>query len=377
MTMAFIGSTAAPIIGGLLGNIFSGGERKAAEEAQEKAMAEIERLGAGPDLAKQIYLQEFKSAGVLTPEVERAVDVGVSQVAQIQEDPRLKQAQLRALTELQQRGRTGFTAEERAQLSQERAAAERSAEAKRQQIVAGLRARGALDSGAGLAAQLESADVLAAQQAEAADRLTSSASKRALESIIQGGEFGSRMRGQEFDIARTKAGAQDEMNRFNIQNRMQQEARRAQAATSAQEFNLRQQQALMDANIQQANAERLRQLQAQQQMYQNQLNIAQLKSGVYSQQAQQAQQQAAQKQQGWTQAGQAIGQGIGAYGQYEAGKDLKDAQTNYYKSLATKNAPSVPPVAPVWNVPMDSNLQMVSPLGVEDYMTQQSRLPSW
>lgn len=296
------------ILGGVIGNIASAGDRDAAARAQQKALAEIEKLGAGPDLAKQIYLREFKSAGVLTPEIEKAVDQGVSKVAQIKEDPRFKKAQMEALAGIQQRGRTGFTAEERAQLSQERAASERSAEAKRQQILSGLRARGALDSGAGIAAQLQSADELAAQQQAAAERGSASASQRALQAMMQGGELAGRVRGQEFDIERTKAGSEDEFQRFNIQNRMGQEQRRAERETGARQYNLGQQQQLMNMNIQQQNAEMMRQRQAQQEMYNNQVRLAQLRSGAYGQEAQQAQQRAGQTQQGWAQMGSAVGQ---------------------------------------------------------------------
>jgi len=331
-------SGGASILGGVIGNIASEGDRNAAARAQKKALAEIEKLGAGPDLAKQIYLREFKSAGVLTPEIEKAVDQGVSKVAQIQEDPRFKKAQMEALAGIQQRGRTGFTAEERAQLSQERAAAERSAEAKRQQILSGLRARGALDSGAGVAAQLQSADELAAQQQAAAERGSASASQRALQAMTQGGELAGRVRGQEFDIERTKAGSEDEFQRFNIQNRMMQEQRRVAQENEARQYNLSQQQRLMNANIEQQNAELQRQRQAQQDMFNNQVRVAQLRSSAYKDQAEQAQQRAGQTQQGWSQMGSAVGQAGAGIAQAafkpqnlyssETGKPLYNPQTS-------------------------------------------------
>jgi hypothetical protein len=337
LALSAAGSALAGIGGAVIGNMASAADREAAAAAQRRALAEIEKLSAGPDLAKEIFLKEFKSAGVLTPELEREVDKGVSKVAQIKEDPRFKKAQMEALAGIQQRGRTGFTAEERAQLSQERAAAERSAEAKRQQILSGLRARGALDSGAGIAAQLQSADELAAQQQAAAERGSAAASQRALQSIIQGGEFAGRIRGQEFDVSRAKAGAEDEFQRFNIQNRMAQEQRRVAQENAARQYNLAQQQQLMNMNIQQQNAELLRQRQAQQQMYQNQMNLAAARSNAYTGQAQQLQQQAAQTQQGWANIGQGIGQGLGTFATMQANAPLRDAQTAYYNTQAGLN----------------------------------------
>lgn len=319
-------SGGASILGNIFGGFASEGDRKAAAEAERRAAAEIEKLGAGPDLARQIYFREFKSAGVLTPEVEKAVDQSVSKVAQIQEDPRFKKAQMEALAGIQQRGRTGFTAEERAQLSQERAAAERSAEAKRQQILSGLRARGALDSGAGIAAQLQSADELAAQQQMVAERGSAAAGKRALEAMTLGGELAGRVRGQEFDIERTKAASEDEFQRFNITNRMAQEQRRVAQENEARQYNLAQQQRLMNMNIEQQNAELLRQRQAQQDMYQNQVQRAKLRSGQYEKQAESAQQRAAATMQGWGNIGSAVGQ-IGSMA-YMGGMNTNDTDVD-------------------------------------------------
>lgn len=365
------------ILGSVIGNMASAADRRAAAEAQKKALAEIERLGAGPDLARQIYLKEFESAGVLTPELENAVDVGVSKTAQIQEDPRFKKAQLEALSTIQQLGKTGLTPEERLALTRERAQAERSAESKRQQILSGLRARGALDSGAGIAAQLQSADELAALQAEASDRASASAAQRALQAITQAGTLGGQIRGQEFDITRTKTAAEDEMNRFNVSQQIARQQRNIERQNAANQFNLQQQQAIMNANIQQANAERIRQLQGQQQMYENEMRIAQMRAGAYGAQAQQSAQQAAQKQQAWGQTGQAIGQGISSYGQYAATQPLQQAQINYYNAQAGIKPPPVPPQPTNSQVPLNAQLQQVTPLGTQDYMNQTSSLPDW
>jgi len=342
-TALALGMAGAQLGGAIIGNIKSGKDRKIAAEAQRKALAEIEAIGAGPDLAKQIMLRQFESAGVLTPEVEKAIELQMPKVSQIKEDTRFKDAQMKALQALQQRGATGFTPEEALQLKQERAQAERSAEAKRQQIIAGMRARGALDSGAGIAAQLQSGEQLAAQQAEAADRASAMASQRALQSITQAGSLGGQIRGQEFDIARTKAAAEDEMSRFNVQQQIARQQRNIERQMSAQQFNLQQQQAIMNANIQQANAEALRQRQAQQQMYENQMRIAGMKAGAYGAQAQQAQQQAAQTQQAWAQGAGAIAQGLGAYGQYAAAQPLQQAQIDYYKANTPVTQPQQTP----------------------------------
>lgn len=340
---------AAQLTGAVIGNIASSGKRKAAEEAQEKAFAEIEAIGAGPDLAREILLDKFKVVGVLTPELERAVEQGVSKVAQIKEDPRFKEAQLKALSALQQRGELGFTPEERFEMMQQQRAAEQEAGAQRAGIIEGLRARGLMDSGAGLRAQLRSADELAERQSMLSQQRSAQASQRALQSMVQAGELGGRVRGQEFDIAHTLAAAEDEMGRFNISNKMQQEARRAAMENQARQYNLSMQQDIANKNVQQINAEKQRQREAEQRMYQNKLVLAQLKAETYGAQAQRAQQQAGTTQQAWTQLGQGVSRGIGAYGQYMDEQGLRGAKTNYYNAGTNyyNSLAGIPPTTPV------------------------------
>lgn len=354
-TTALIAQGVAQIGGAIIGSFASRGDRQAAEEAQKKALAIIEQLGAGPDLARKIYLDQFQSAGVLTPEIEKAVTSVTSKVSQIKEDPRFKEAQLKALSALQERGQLGYTPEERLEMMQQQRAAEREAGAQRAGILEGLRARGLGESGAGLRAQLQSADELAERQMMLGQQRSAQASQRALQSMVQAGQVAGQTRGQEFDIKRSLAGAEDEMNRFNVSNRMAQEQRRVAAENQARQFNLANQQAIMNMNTQAINAERTRQREAEQRMYQNQLAIAQMKSGAASAEAQQAAQRAGTTQQAWTQAGQGLGQMASSYGSYQQNKPLMDAQLNYLDKKTASIAPAQQ--APKANVPQTPLIQ--------------------
>jgi len=345
ITMAFIGSTATPILSSIFGNIFSADDRAAAEAAQEKAIQEIERIGAGPDLAKRIMLREFEVAGVLTPQIEKAIELEAPKVAQIKEDPRFKEAQLSALKAFQERGIAGFTPEERYEIEKQRRTAERSAASQRASVLENLRARGLMDSGAGLAAQLQSADVLAERQAEEASRRSAMASQRVLQSITQGGTYAGQLRGQEFGIAKDMASAKDEFDKLNIQNQIARQQRAVERQMQADTFNLQIAQDVKNRTTAAEHAELLRQRQAEQQMFQNKMNVASLRAGAYGQQAQQLQQQAAQTQQAAGAFGSGISQGLSAYGAYQAGapqRTLASAQADYYRSL-TPQAPLPPP----------------------------------
>ena len=59
-TMAMVGSAAAPILGGLMGNIMGSGDSEAAQAAIANAMAQFEALGMPPETYKPLILKEFQ-----------------------------------------------------------------------------------------------------------------------------------------------------------------------------------------------------------------------------------------------------------------------------------------------------------------------------
>lgn len=313
MAIQAVAAIAAPIIGGIVGNIASSGDRQRAREAYQTALAEIEAIGAPPDLAREIILQRFEQVGVLTPELEEAVTLEAPKVAAIKEAPELRQAQMTALQLLGERAKTGFSAEDRAALAQIQLQQARDTEAKRQQILQSFQQRGMGGAGAELAAQLQAASAGAAQAGEEGLKLQAQAQRAALEAASQYGGLGGQIRGQEFDIARAKAGAEDQaaMARFNEAVARQQ--RNVATRMGVQERNLAARQKAADLNVQQANAELQRQRDAQAQMYQLNLQRAGLRSGAQRGMGQVYQQQAGQTAGMWSGIGAGLGRGIAAY----------------------------------------------------------------
>ena len=95
-----ISSIAAPVLGGIVGGIFSsnGAEERAA--AAQKALEQLNALGLPPDTSKALILQQFQSAGVLTPELQQDISLAASNVGQIKEDQSLRNAQLESVNML-------------------------------------------------------------------------------------------------------------------------------------------------------------------------------------------------------------------------------------------------------------------------------------
>jgi hypothetical protein len=325
-----LAAIAAPIVGGIIGNIMSSGDRQRAREAFQRALAEIEAVGAPPDLAREIILQRFEQVGVLTPELEEAVALEAPKVAQIQEDPALRKAQTTALELLGERAKTGFSTEDRAALAQIQLQQARDVEAKRQQILQSYQQRGLGGAGAELASQLQAASAGAAQAGEEGLKLQAQAQRAALEAAMQSGQLGTQVRGQEFDIARTKAGAEDQaaMARFNEAVGRQQ--RNVATRMNVQQQNLANRQRIAEQNVAQANQELYRQRQGEERRYQLALQQAQARAGAQQGMGGMYQQQAGQTAGMVSGIATGIGRGFTAYNQGKSSPtDLSDDEKDY------------------------------------------------
>lgn len=327
-TAAAIAAGAAAVTGSIVGGVKAGKDRKAAQQAAADAMNEIESVGAPPDQSAQILYKHFQAAGILTPELEGQIQQGFSKLAQAQEDPKFKDAQTRALETLQQKSRTGLDASDRLSLNQVRQENQRDLEAKRQQIIQNMQSRGLGGSGAELVAQLQASQAGADSQSEAGDRIAAQASQNALQALQSSGNLAGSIRGQDWQEEQAKDNAADEMNRFNINNSINQQQRNTDRENSAQAANLSNSQAISNSNTQMDNNELLRQRDAVRQNYLDRMNTAQSLSNAKLGQASQLRNDASQTAQNW----QKIGQGTGS-----AITTLGSAYINGQKAPASKN----------------------------------------
>lgn len=192
----------APILAGLIGKALAAGDYEKAEQLRAQAAAMY-----GDDILPQL-------------EQMTAEQQGGSEFGGIVEDPRLRQAQLRALAKLEESIDTGgMTAEDRegyAQAELESGAYERGSRGALEQRMA---ARGLHGSG------IEAAQALSGQQAgvarkSAADLSTAAeARRRAMGALEQYGTLAGGIRGQDYRVSADRAAAQDAINRFNTGQR--------------------------------------------------------------------------------------------------------------------------------------------------------------
>lgn len=276
------GALAGGIIGGAVGFFGSSSEdEERAKAAAQAAFDEIMSLNAPPKMARDILLRNFEQAGVLTPEMEQMINFPESTVAQIQEDPRFKEAQVTALQQWKERASTGMTPEEYALMNKMRNEAERATQAQQQSILQRAQATGTSGSGNELAAQLLSSQASANREMEGGLEIGAQASRNALEALRNYGSMAGDVRAQDFGVAKDKAAAKDAFAKLRTDYQAGLEQRNVASRNAAQKANIGRQQQVSDANISQANQEELRKLAAEGEDWQNEAKYRSMRAGAY------------------------------------------------------------------------------------------------
>lgn len=187
-------------------------------------------LAEGPASEEEARVYNLLTAnmdefGNIDPNVLKNVEAVVQQdsgLSKFKEDARLRDAQLGALTRLQQvASEGGMTAIDRARLNDINNNINQQQQARRQAMMTSAAQRGQMGSG------LMYANMLGSEQAanEAASQqgfdVAADAQKRALDAMLGAGKMGGDIRGQDFDIAAQRASAQDRINQYNAELRNQ------------------------------------------------------------------------------------------------------------------------------------------------------------
>jgi hypothetical protein len=318
-----------------IGAASSSADRAAASDAAKSAFDEIRATGAPPDLSRAILLKHFQSAGVLTPQMEQAVNQKSSELNGYQDNPQAKSAQMSALSMLQQRGQSGLAPEDRAAFNQVRNQVAQDAQAKQQQILQSFQARGQGGSGAELAAALQNASNAQNNASEQGDRLAGLSSQRALEAMVASGQLGGQMRSQDFAQAQAKAAAQDSINRFNAANAQAVGSANTKAKNNAQMYNLQNNQYLQNQNTAMDNNEALRQNAAVRQYWQDMLQYNTSQGNALLGKANYLNNQANQTAQQWQNIGSGLGQAGSAYMNYDAKKSAGGGGDDDYEDGGT------------------------------------------
>lgn len=218
---------------GLFEQIFGGG----GQGESEKAVDLFKNLPL--PVLKEYYPEIYKQVAELNPELETAVTLGPSEMAGISTDPALRQAQLNALSKLQEVGAAGG---EDAQFLAEQSRLEsdinRNLRGQQDAIMQNLATRGMSGGGQELVARQMSAQDAVNRQAQMAMDAKAQAQQRALQALMQSGQLSGQMQAQDFGQAAQKAQAADAIARFNAANQQDVIGRNVGAKNQAQQYNI-------------------------------------------------------------------------------------------------------------------------------------------
>lgn len=317
------------LVGGIAGAIERSNASAEAKALMKKRLEELERAGTPPHTALPLILQEFKQQGLISPQLEKEINIESSKVSQIQEDPKLRQAAMQGLQLLQERSDRGFGAEEEAAFAQARREVGKESQGRLQSILQQAAARGMSGSGAELAAQLSASQAGDDQLAQEGERIAAERAKASRDAIGQMITGSTQLREQDFNIAKTKAQAEDELNRFRVSAEADRQMRNINAQNRAAELNLAEKQRVADLNNRMANEEQARQNEARLRDWQSRIDYAKLKGGIYNDQADARIREGESKAKGYNDMAQGVSgavTGAGAYGIGSKGGGMQSGQ---------------------------------------------------
>lgn len=289
VTLGILGGTA--LAGGISSYIGGRQANKQAKAAQAEAtriynerMAHLNAIGIPSIEAQKIILQDPELAGILAPQLESQAEQLDSQLAGIEVDPRLKRAQMDALSSIQERT-TGLTPEDIIQIQNTRRDIAGDMRAQDANIVQNLEQRGLGGAGIEVAMRQAGGQRAQSQASDEADRLAQMQYNAKMGALQQAGSMAGQLRGQEFGEKQTTASAADAIAQFNLANRMGVSGRNIDRANQAQAGNLAQKQRLADIRAGNANQAEIHNKGLIQQDFLNKMNKEGVRAGVSTDQA--------------------------------------------------------------------------------------------
>lgn len=317
-------AVAGPILGGLFGDSQAAYDKAQSREMAKEAAKRLTEVGVPPAEAMQVTLHYLKSVGKLTPELEEGIQQQDTELKNIQVDPRSREAQYRALDELEAQGEGGLRLGDEAAMAEAMGNVQTKQRGARDAIEGSLKARGAFGSGAELASKLM-ANQEGAQEANAIGLKTAAgAQDRALQSIISAGELGGNLRAADFGEQKAIGDAQDAINAFNTANSRAVVERNTMAKNAANQFNLQNDQRIADENVGTANKEQVYNKELKQKEFENNLQKEQSVANALTQNASQLSKDAGSTAAKWA----GVGQGVGEIGASLIDKKDKSGPSN-------------------------------------------------
>lgn len=257
--------------------------RAAALKENEKAVQAWLDVNIPDPSQQKLALKRLVQGGELSPEMEQSVQLESSSFDKISLDPRTKEAQLRALTQLSDLGDAGgLTDVDRANIEDQRIAIGSQDRGRRDAIADGMARKGLTGSGVELVQQLNNAQSSQDTEARMSRNTMAEARQRALDSVIAGGRLAGDVRGQEYGEQRDLAGARDSISQFNARMLAGTRQRNTAQTNDSRRYNLDRANSVSDRNTSLENDEmKWNQVGRYQQDFENRATVAAGKANAH------------------------------------------------------------------------------------------------
>lgn len=315
---AAVGAFLAPVLGGIAGNVLSQGDRDKASRLSQQAYDVVSGVRVPSPEELRIVLEELKTVGMYSPQLEEAITLQSSKMNEVATDPRLKEAQMSALQKLQQiSDEGGLTMQDKAQLSQIQNEVNSNLKGNVDAVTQNMATRGMSGGMGELVSKQIAVQQSANRNAQQGMDVAAMAQQRALNALMQGGTLANQMQTTDFNQQSKVAEANDAISKFNSMNQQDVRSRNTQNLNSAQKSNLSEAQRISDANVTNRNAQQTYNKQLEQDYFNNQMKKAATLSGQSNNLADQATSAANRTAGMYAGIGSAIGQGASAYNQQQ------------------------------------------------------------
>jgi hypothetical protein len=220
----------------------------------------------------KLQLEQLVQQGKISPEEAQTYLQKQSEMSNISLDPKFKNAQLDALSSLQNIGENdGLTAMDQAQLNDIQTQEDTKARGAREAILQNAAARGISGSGVELLNNLTNAQDSATRASQRGFDVAAHAQDRALTALQSAGQLGTTLQTNQFNQEAQKAQANDAINRFNAANQQNVENTNVAARNDAQKTNLTNTQNIANQNVDIANKQQQYNKNLAQQNFENEM----------------------------------------------------------------------------------------------------------
>lgn len=255
----------ADLLSGILGGSAGKDDMRKATNLSQQAVDQLKNIYVPTVEEQKVILQNPELAGLMQNNT-----VDGSALEGISTDPRMKQAQMKALEQLSGLSSQGLGAEDRAAYNQLQRESAAQAQAQSQQALQNAAARGTLDSGSTLMAQLLAGQNAASRAQQGGEQIAAQAAQARRDALSQYSNLATNIANNDFAQKAQIGNAKDTINQFN-----------AQQKTGAQQFNLNNQQNINNQKASNANQQTMYNSGLIQQKFQNDMSKA---TGVAGQQ---------------------------------------------------------------------------------------------